>query len=958
MQNLPQGTVTLLFTDIEGSTQLLQQLGDHYASVLAECRRLLRTAFEQWNGYEVDTQGDAFFVVFARATDAISAAVTAQHALATQAFSQGVAVRARMGLHTGEPQRSSEGYIGLDVHLAARIMSSAHGGQVVLSQTTYDLVVHNLPDGVSLRDLGEHRLKDLQHSHRLFQLVIADLPADFPPLKTLDLHPNNLPVQPTPLIGREQEVTAIGQLLSQEDVRLLTLTGPGGMGKTRLGLQVAAELSDLFPGGVFFVDLSALRNPKLVVPTIAQTFGLSEGGGQSLLERLKAWLDMKQLLLLLDNFEQVADAALEVAALLAACPQLKAMVTSREVLHVRAEREFSVPPLELPELPHPARLPDLVALSHCAAVALFIQRARAVKPDFQLTATNARAVAEVCIRLDGLPLAIELAAARMKVLPPQALLARLDQRLAVLTGGARDVPARQQTLRNTIEWSYNLLDEEEQRLFRRLSVFVGGCTLEATEAIYSALDNDSDGAGQVLDIVASLIDKSLLHQTEKEEPRFMMLETIREYGLEALSAGGEMQVTRQAHADYYLRLSEEAEPELGGPEQVAWLERLERERDNLRAALHWFLEDEGTELSPEMALRLAAALERFWVIRGQRSEGRTELSRALARSEGVAALVRAKALLAAARLAFVQGDYDQGEALAQESLALFRQTGNTRGIALSLDRLGVAAWRRGNFAQARSLMDEDLSLFKEVGDKVRVAWSLFTLALLESKQGEYARARVLLEESLAMHKEVGNKRGMAASLSQLAGVLLVSQGDQAKAQALLEEGLALDREVDSKEGIAASLGLSAWFALSRGDAAMARSQAEQSIALYREMGHREGTAESLCFLARAVALQGEHMAARALYEESLAIAREVGDKELIATGLEGLAGVVALQGEPARAAQLWGAAEALREVIGAPLPPIDHAAYDRSVAAACAELGEKNFAAAWNEGRSKVSQMT
>jgi predicted ATPase/class 3 adenylate cyclase len=958
MPNLPQGTVTLLFTDMEGSTQLLQQLGDHYATVLEECRRVLRTAFEQWNGHEVDTQGDAFFVVFARATDAISAAVAAQHALATQAFSQGVTVHARMGLHTGEPQRSSEGYVGLDVHLGARIMSSAHGGQVVLSQTTYDLVVHNLPDGVSLRDLGEHRLKDLQHSHRLFQLVIEDLPADFPPLKTLDLHPNNLPVQPTSLIGREQEVDAIGQLLRQEDVRLLTLTGPGGMGKTRLGLQVAAELSDLFPGGVFFVDLSALRDPRLVVPTIAQTLGLSEGVGQPLLERLKAWLEMKQVLLLLDNFEQVASAALEIAALLAVCPQIKVMVTSREVLHVRAEREFAVPPLALPELPNPTRLPDLVALSQYASVALFVQRAQAVKPDFQLTGANARAVAEVCIRLDGLPLAIELAAARMKVLPPKALLVRLDQRLAILTSGARDVPARQQTLRNTIEWSYNLLDEEEQRLFRRLSVFVGGCTLEAAEAICSALDNDTDGAGQVLDRVASLIDKSLLQQTEKEEPRFMMLETIREYGLEALSASGEMEATRRAHANYYLRLSEEAEPQLGGPEQVAWLERLERERDNLRAALHWFLEDEKAELSREMALRLGAALERFWVIRGQRSEGRTELSRALARSEGVAAPVRAKALLAAARLAFVQGDYDQGEALAQESLALFRQTGDTRGIALSLDRLGVAAWRRGNFAKARSLMDEDLSLFKEVGDKVRVAWSLFTLALLESKQGEYARARDLLEESLAMHKEVGNKRGMAASLSQLAGVLLVSQGDQAKAQALLEEGLALDREVDSKEGIAASLGLSAWFALSRGDAAMARLQAEESIALYREMGHREGTAESLCFLARAVALQGEHSAARALYEESLAIAREVGDKELIATGLEGLASVVAVQGEPAKAARLWGEAEALREVIGAPMPPIDRADYDRSVAAACVELGEKDFATAWTEGRSSVSQVT
>ncbi len=411
LRNLPMGTVTMLFTDIEGSTYLLQQLGDRYADVLAECRYLLRTAFQQWGGYEVDTQGDAFFVAFARATDAVLAAVEAQRTLAAHPWPEGVAVRVRMGLHTGEPALTPEGYVGLDVHRTARIMSAAqHGGQVLLSPTTYNLVEQDLPDDLSLRDLGEHRLKDLGRPRRLFQLVISDLPADFPPLKTLDTYPNNLPMQHTPFIGREQELAAVGQLLRREDVRLVTLTGPGGTGKTRLGVQVAAELTDSFADGVFFVNLAPVNDTALVVPTIAEALGMREAGGQPLQERLKGELQQKQMVLLLDNFEQVVSAAVQVVDLLSACPGLKVLVTSREALHVRAEHEFAVPPFPLPDLKHlpdlAAHLPDLAALSHNAAVALFVSRAQAVKPDFQVTNANVRALVEICARLDGLPLAI------------------------------------------------------------------------------------------------------------------------------------------------------------------------------------------------------------------------------------------------------------------------------------------------------------------------------------------------------------------------------------------------------------------------------------------------------------------------------------------------------------------------------------------------------------------------
>ena len=951
MRDLPTGTITLLFTDIEGSTHLLQQLGAHYAELLTECRDLLRAAFHTYHGHEVDTQGDAIFTAFARASDALSAAVAAQRKLALHSWPDAAVVRVRMGLHTGEPSRVAEGYVGLDVHYAARIMSAGHGGQVLLSRTTRDLVEQDLPAGVSLRDLGEYHLKDVERPIALSQAVIAGLPADFPPLKTLDRRSGTLPVQPTPLIGRKSEVATIGQLLRREDVRLVTLTGPGGTGKTRLGLQVASELRDVFVDGVFFVSLAPINDPVLVMPTIAQALGIRDGVGQPLSTRLAEVLQQQQVLLLLDNFEQVVGAASQVADLLTSCPQLKMLVTSREVLHVRAEHEFAVPPLELPDLAH---LPDHAVLALSPSVALFLQRAQAVKPEFQLTTSNARAVAEICIRLDGLPLAIELAAARMKLLSPQVLLARLGRRLAILTGGARDVPTRHQTLRNTIEWSYHLLNAWEQRLFRWLSVFVGGCTLQAAEAVCTGSD---DGVGLALDGIASLIDKSLLQRLEQtgegdEEPRLLMLETIREYGLEALTASGEGEDARQAHTGFFLSLAEEAEPALKGPLLVMWLDRLEREHDNLRAALQWALEGGRAET----ALRLGIALERFWVVRGHRIEGLAFLERALAGSSGVATDLRAKALLAAARLAFIQSHYDQGEVLAQESLALFRQLGDRRGIALSLDRLGMAAWRRGDFRAARVLMEEDLALFKEVDDRDRVAWSLFTLGLLNNKQGDYTRACTLFEESLTLFRELGNKRGIAASLTQLAGTLFVSQGNQAMIYPLLEEGLSLDREVGDKEGMAVASLLLGWVALKQGDVATARTRVEESLVLYREMEHREGMAEALSLLGRVEATRGDHAFARSLYEESLAIAKDIGDKELIASGLEGMASVVAGQGEPAWAARLWGTAEALREAIGAPLQPIERADYEHAVAAVRDHLGEVAFVSAWAEGRATTAE--
>ena len=786
---------------------------------------------------------------------------------------------------------------------------------------------------------------------------------EHPPDDTAQSVASALPVPLTQLVGREHEVKAIQALLSRPDVRLLSLTGTAGVGKTRLALEVARKLVHDFADGVHFVSLAPISDPDLVIPTIAQPLGVREQGSKPLLDTLKGRLREREMLLLLDNFEHVIEASPLLAELLEACSQLKLLVTSREVLRLRGEHQFVVPSLALPD---PKRLPDVGSLAHVPAVHLFLQRAQAIRADFHVTTDNAAAIAEICLRLDGLPLAIELAAARIKVLAPQALLARLDHRLHILTGGARDLPLRQKTLRSTIEWSYELLTAQEQRLFRLLSVFVGGGELSAIETMCMALSGEAD-AGSLLEGLGSLIDKSLLQQREMEvgkgqEPRFLLLETIREYGLEVLAASGELQAARQAHALYYLALAEQGAPHLQGSEQGRWLDRLEQELDNWRAALTWLLEgarqesrsEEGRQQA-ECALRLCIALFWFWDARRQLREAWTFLKQALAVGEGVAAPVRARALYAAFNLTWiVEEDNDGAEALARESLALYRKIGDREGIATSLRLLSGVAWTRSQFAAARSYLEEAEALFKEVGEAWGRGKCLTLLAQIAAVQGEYARARTLLGESYGIFSAQGDQHEVGWVLILQARMLFLSGGPPFEAQALAEQGLGIVRKIGDTWMTMQALNVLGQVHLQQGEQALAKELFEACLGLAtgQEQGDSLDIAEMQIDVARVLAVQGEVAGARALFQKSLVLLRENGNEWFISDCLEGLAEIAAAQGEPMWAARLWGAAEALREALGTPPPPVTRADYERAVAASRTTLGERAFAVGWAEGRS------
>jgi len=679
---------------------------------------------------------------------------------------------------------------------------------------------------------------------------------------------SSLPAQLTPLIGREREVQSVSTLLRRTDVRLLTLSGSGGVGKTHLAFQVGEEVCHTFADDVCFVSLAPISDPGLVLRSIAQALGIAVTAERPLIELVQSYLRKKHLLLLLDNFEQVVTAAPLLTELLVACPALKILVTSRAVLRIHGEHEFPVPPLALPELKH---LPDVDALLQYPAVALFVQRIQDVKPDFVLTRSNAATIAEICMLLDGLPLAIELAAARVKLLPPQTLLTHLKHhRLQVLTGGTRDAPERQQTLRNTVAWSYDLLNDDEQRLFRRLSVFMGGCTLDAAEAVSNAVDGLSI---DVLDVATSLINKSLLRQVEGEEsePRLFMLETIREYGLEKLTESGELEATRRAHVDYYLKRVEEAEPKIHTGEQATVVEQFEQEHNNLRAALAWSIERGMLE----QALRIISALGWFWAVNSYAREGEQWLEKALIGSEGVAPSVRAKAMTAAASLSFTTDvdEIERATVVYKQSLALFQGLGDRHGIGLALFNLGIMDSKRYNHAAAQAQIAEALALFREVDDKANTAYALGALGEIAHNQGEYTRARLLVEEGLALLRILDDKRGIASLLKPL-GYIYWLQGDCAQARTLLEESVRLFKEAKSPHGHGSSLELLALVAIDQEEFTEVLAQLEEGLAACRAIGAGLSETRLLDRMARVHIAQHHYIEARTQLEKALAICRE------------------------------------------------------------------------------------
>jgi predicted ATPase/class 3 adenylate cyclase len=720
-QEPPTGTVTFLFTDIEGSTRLTEKLGEGWPPLLERHRQIARRSWAQHGGLEISTEGDSFFVVFRSAVSAVAAAAQAQRDLAAEPWPREADIRVRMGLHTGEGLLGGGSYVGIDVHRAARIASAGHGGQVLLSASTFALLEGSAawPPGVTARDLGEHGLKDLSRPERIYELGIAGLRADFPPLRTLNAVRNNLPGQLTSFLGRDRELEEAQHLLAQ--TRLLTLLGPGGTGKTRLALQTAAAAADSYPDGVYFVPLGMVTAAALVLPTLAQSLGLAEPGPRPV-ERLATYLATRKVLLLLDNFEQVIDAAPAVADLLARAPQLSVIITSRSALRVYGEREYHVPPLRVPD---PHHLPDLADLATYDSVALFVERAQAVRPDFELTVENAPAVAEICARLDGLPLAIELAAARVRSLGAEAIRQKLDSRLALLSGGARDLPQRQQTLRGAIAWSHDLLDADDRRFFARFAVFAGGAELSAVEDVVC----DPGDAGDALEGIESLLDKSLIRlvANRSTEPRYGMLETIREFAFQKLIECGEADVVCERQASWVANFVEREVRSVMGEDRRAVLDRFEVEHDNIRSALAWALD---TGNSP-LAARVFTGAWRFWQSRGFLAEARRYAERVMALPMGGDGQAhRAMAAEAAAGVAYWQGDMEASLVWYTEALDLARETEDPATIANALYNLifPVAQGDAG-LDRARKAADEATELYRGLGDDDgvgRVLWALST----------------------------------------------------------------------------------------------------------------------------------------------------------------------------------------------------------------------------------------
>lgn len=902
MALLPQGTVTFLFTDIEGSTRLVQELGPRYRDVLETHQALLRDAFRA--GVEVGTEGDSFFAVFASATDAVAAAVDGQRALAGQAWPDGHRIRVRMGLHTGQASLGAGTYVGFDVHRAARIAAAGSGGQVLLSESMHALVSRDLPDGVTIRDLGTHRLKDLPVPERMFQLVVSGLDAEFPALRTVEGGRTNLPPQLTSFVGRKRELAELQALARAH--RLVTVIGTGGTGKTRLMVQTAAELVGEQPDGVWLVELAPISDPDLIMQAVARGLGIRDSLGRPLGETVIDFLRTKSLLLLIDNCEHLIVNVAELAEqVLAACPAISLMASSREALGVAGERVFQVPSLSLPdavgEADEHANAGDgwFADVGAAEAVRLFVDRATAVLPSFSLTPSDAPAVVEICRRLDGIPLAIELAAARVPLLSVQEIAQRLGDRFRLLTGGRRTALPRQQTLQALIDWSWDLLTDDERMLLRRLSVFAGGCTIEAAVDV-ARLPDEVPAAGDpsldMLEVIGRLVGRSLVVVDRSGSTRYRLLETIRQYARDRLVAAGETSVLRNQHLAFYLRLALEAEPALVGPDMVAWLARLDAEADNLRTALDWAFEED-----PLSAMRLSVALAVYW------------RSRSLA--EGLAYLRRAAEL--ARSLPASSGESD-GE----------RTMLVARVLALAAD----ASWMVGSASAGLPWARESLHIARQVGDARTLAEALSAMAMTTMFSGEFEGVIDWAEEAVVLAESIDAWSAMAlteATLSQW----LVERGAQAEAEARLVTATAAAERSGNPFAIA-------FTAMSRGRVDGFGGRLEDArrwfgiaIERHEQLGRDPGLVITRSNFAHALRSNGAIGEAATLYCQTLHAWQHIGNRGAIANQLESVAFLAMAKEDHLRAAQLLAAADAIREQANAPMMAHERAEYDAAVAA-------------------------
>jgi predicted ATPase len=905
MPQFPAGTVTFLFTDIEQSTKGWERDAAAARVVVERHLALIRQSVEAHNGVHFKTVGDATQSAFATAPQGVAAALDAQRALSGEPWpSAEQRPRVRMALHAGTAEPRDGDYLAACLNRLSRLLDATHGEQVLLSSTVAGLARETLPECVTLKALGEYRLRDILQPEEVFQLCHPSLRADFPPLNTPGHLPHNLPTHPTPFLGREREVEEAVALLLQPGIRLVTLTGPGGVGKTRLGTRVAAEALDSFRDGAFMIDLARQTDPDLVPSATATALGLREQPGQTLSQTLADYLRERTILLLFDNFEHVLPAAPLVSDLLAAAPRLKVLATSRARLGLQAEHEYRVEPLPIPDQ---ERLPPLAELSTFDAIKLFTLRAQALRPGFTLTNENAPAVAEIVCRLDGLPLAIELAAARVKLLSPDALLERLDRRLSTLTGGARDLPARQRTLRDTIAWSHDLLAPSEKILFRRLSVFVGGWTIEAAEAVAAVDGGETVDAFQSL---ASLVDQSLVDEwlspdTLADKPRYGMLETIREFASEQLAASGEIIPAERAFEAFLIRKVEAAEAGLRGAEQPLWLDRLEAEHDNVRAALGRTLE-RGDGVA---AVRLALRLWQFWRRRGYPGEGRSWLERALA-AGSVDEAMRAAAEYRMGHMSIDVGELGAARTHFTTSLALCERLGDSAGVAAALSGLVVVAVNRYDYEEARTMGERALRLYRELGDERGVAIALYNLAMIAREQGDLPRASAGYEESLAHWRQRNETEWTAETVLALA-ITRRMEGDMPGARALLDE----------------------------------------SRPLYQKLGDHFGLALA--------DLEGGHLARRAsdvpaaarLYASALRTFAEVGANLGVVESLEWLAATAADQGAAVPALRLFAAAESARRALGLPPPAASDAPILERHARRAADAANTEAATASAAGR-------